>query len=144
MSAEVEVAGNLYRIGSISAIKQFHIVRRLTPILKSMAVGGLKAPGAAGASDPLALFAPMADALAAVSNEDAEYIIFHCFKVVSRKQGNVWAPIQTQTPGADLMFSDIRWPDIVRLVVEVIKENRILDFFPGQEPGGSPPTPPAA
>lgn len=133
MNTEVTIAGNTYRIGKLDALRQFHVVRRLAPIFAAL---GLtveklretvpKPDSDAGAGGVLMeLAGPVVDILAKMSDEDTEYILRTCLSVVRRQEGERWAPVQT---GVTLQYQDITMETMVRLAVEVIKEN-LSGFF---------------
>ncbi len=63
-----------------------------------------------------------------MSDEDTNYIIFSCLGVVGRAQSDGrFAPV---VAGDRFMFQDLHMVLMVRLVVEVIKEN-YSGFFMG-------------
>ena len=98
---EFELNGQTYRTGKIDARSQFHIVRRLAPVL------GEIAPAAAGGKmGGLDALPPLANAIAKLSDADADYCLFGLLAVVSRKQpqGTGWGPVST---GNTLMYADI-------------------------------------
>lgn len=120
--SDIEVNGNVYRIGRMDARKQFHVSRRLAPLLAGIggAISGKKA-------DVTATFQPIAEALAQMSDEDTDYILDNCLAVVSRQQGNQFAPVMAR--GGNMMFEDIDLPTMMQLTISVIREN-LGGFFP--------------
>jgi hypothetical protein len=120
--SDIEVNGNVYRIGRMDARKQFHVSRRLAPLLAGLggAISGKKA-------DAAATFQPIAEALAQMSDEDTDYILDNCLAVVSRQQGNQFAPVMAR--GGSMMFEDIDLPTMMQLTIAVIREN-LGGFFP--------------
>lgn len=131
----IEVNGRTYSIGQLDARAQFHVSRRIAPILASMGISlaTLRA-GATINLDQLATsLGPVSEVVANMSDETVDYIIATCFSVVSRKQDEVagkaqWAPAAR---GAQMMFADINMPTMLRIVVAVLQEN-LMDFL--QEP----------
>src|SRR5207253_4356052 len=137
----VTVDGVQYSIGKLDAMKQFHIARRLWPILAALVKGmkdlnlqdvkqAFSGNGDGDNSQLAELFAqflqgsaePVAEALAQMDDAQAENIIYPCLAVVTRQNGNAWAPIKVL--GANrLMFDDIDGMSIIKLTVETIKEN---------------------
>lgn len=110
--ADLTLSGAEYQTGKLNAMKQFHVARRLAPVLGAMA--GMVA------SDPVKAFAPFAEAIAGMSDEDADYVLFACLDVTRRKQTTGWAPIRS---GAGLMFDDIDLPVMVQIAAAVLQEN---------------------
>lgn len=116
------VNGQTYMIGKLNALTQFHVSRRLAPLLAQMGVSlhSLRAGLNADLEDFLPVLGPVTDMLARMSDDDANYIIFTCLSAVTRQSGERWAAI---TAGQSLMFDDIDMPTMLRLVVEVVKDN---------------------
>ena len=147
----VIVDGEQYSIDKMDAIKQFQVVRRLTPVLAALfkSIDVDEKPETENAEQMakevihgfLSNAGPLADALAGMSDEQVENIIYPCMAVVKRAQGPAWAPIKA--PGQNkLMFADINGMTLVKLTIEVLKEN-FANFFSGvlsAQPGSPPPT----
>ena len=149
-SVQHEVYGNTYRFSKISAMEQFHVVRRLTAVSSSLGEGIIRMQKAGGAGqvlnaenpDIIGVVTPLLKAIGEMSNEDSEYVINTCLKAVARKQGDVaWAQVQA-SPGV-LMFPDIKLPVMLALVWRTLEFN-IGGFFsellsvlstPGEEAG---------
>lgn len=113
---EFEVNGTEYRAGKIDARKQFHIVRRLAPVMGGMV----------GVNDAEAL-EPLAKAIASLSDDDADYVLFGLLDCVSRKQANGlgWAKV---SKGNALMFEDIDMAAMLKLAYNAMQAN-MQDFF---------------
>lgn len=123
---ETELGGHTYRIGKLDAFKQFHVSRKIAPMLPRLvpALMQISKDGAAGdgfskLADSLA---PFADALASMEDETAEYVIGTCLSAVHRKQGSSWASVWSSQAKAT-MFDDMDLSTLVPLVVHVIREN---------------------
>lgn len=139
---EFQIDGVTYRVGKIDARSQFHIVRRLAPIL------GQLAPAFQGKASLQATTAPaegeekkekareaildvlphIADAIASLSDADADYVIFGLLKVITRKQdqGLGWGPVATD--GYQLMYMDISMPTMLKLAAKSLQFN-MSGFF---------------
>ena len=104
---EFELEGRTYRANKIDARTQFHIVRRLAPVLGEIAPA-LQGKGGLDALPPLA------NAVAKLTDSDADYVIFGLLKSVVRKQdqGLGWGPVAT---GEQLMYEDITMPLMLKL-----------------------------
>lgn len=123
MNDIVEVGGQKYRIGRIDARKQFHVARRLAPLLAGMSAAPEKSTGFA------AFIGPLTDALSGMSDEDVDYVLDVCLGVCQRMQPNgQGAPVIARSGG--LMFEDIDMGQMIQLAVKVIQEN-LGGFFPG-------------
>lgn len=119
----LQVAGHDYQVGKLNALQQFHVTRRLGPTLLILGISmdmlrqGMKVE----LSDLVAHAGPVVEFLSKMSDEDSEYVIFTCLAVVKRKQGEAWADVLAG--GKQLMFADMDFAVMIRLVVAVLKEN---------------------
>lgn len=120
---EFEINGVQYRSDRMDAKKQFHVARRLAPLLAGLG-GSLKSDKASFSE----FIGPIADALSKMSDEDTDYVIDACLRIVQRRQGQNWQAITARS--GDLMFDDIDLPVMLRLTVAVIQQS-LGGFFPG-------------
>ena len=122
MFEELEVGGKRYRIGRLDAKKQFHVARRLGPIL-----AGLGESAGKSADTLPAQIAPIAGALSKMSDEDVDYVLDACLGVCHRVESiGQYAPVMAR---GGMMFSDIDMGQMVQLAVAVIQGN-LRSFFP--------------
>lgn len=145
----VPFGGTNYRIGRLDPFVQFHVARRLAPILANLgtalkeaapllqskqATGGTPEEAAASKDaedfDALAVaIGPIAETLAKMSDEDVDYILHKCLAVCQRDiGGGKWAPVQLRG-GTRLMFEDIDLPTLMGLTINTIQDN-LSSFFP--------------
>ncbi len=120
-----------YDIGRLNPLKQFHLVRRLVPLLakSSEGIAALQSGKPQAPADFARLLMPMVDELARMPDEEAEYIIFTCLSVVRRDtQGTGFAPVLTND--GQMMYQDMSMEVMLKLVVEVVKVN-LSGFFAG-------------
>lgn len=135
--SEITINSQTYRTGKINALQQFHVSRRLAPILATMGVSlqQLASGMQMSMDDFMPTLIPVSEMLARMPEEDANYIIFTCLAAVERKQNDMWAPCVS---GTSMMFQDMDLPTMMRLVVEVCKDN-LGAFLKGLgEPANSP------
>lgn len=118
---EFDLDGHSYRVGKIDARAQFHIVRRLAPVI------GELAPAPQGGKGGIEALPAIAGAVANLTDADADYCIFGLLRVVSRKQPNGlgWGPVAT---GELLMYDDITMPQMMKLAWEALSFN-MSGFF---------------
>lgn len=127
------VNGIEYQFAKINAVEQFHVVRRLAPIIGDL-LAALTSKIPAGQSmqslkdsfteaDGAELMVPVANAIAKLSDEDANYVLFKLLQSIQRKQqGGGWAHIKVS--GKDiLMFDDIDMPTMLKLAGLSLMEN---------------------
>lgn len=103
-----------YKAGRIPAVKQFHILRRIAPV-----VSGLKPDMA---SNPEAAFGPLADVLAGMPDEQADYILFGLLEHAQRQmpEGMGFAPVVINRV---INHIDITMPDMMLIAWHVLREN---------------------
>lgn len=127
MTREIELGGNQYSIGRLSAKQQFHVSRRIAPVIPALIPAFLKLAehvrteggDIAGVGTSMQ---PFTEALAAMSDADADYVIDNCLTAVQRLQPTGWVRVVTieqKTP----MFQDMDMGVILPLVVQVIVAN---------------------
>lgn len=127
---EIEVGGNMYQLGRLDAMKQFHVSRRLVPVLASFSELGEAFKAKDGdESMNIAALLPLGEAIAKLSDADAEYIIKTCLGVVKRldKTSDRYTALMVRDQFA---YQDLSMVEMVRLTGEVVMEN-MGDFFSG-------------
>lgn len=118
MSLEVQAGGKTYRVGKLDALLQFHVMRRLAPVLPKLA--------AMQGNDLAAALEPIAQGVAGMTDADSEYIIKTCLSVAERKQpGGGWAAL---TVNGAMMFEDLDMAAMLTLVWHVLQHN-LSGFF---------------
>ncbi len=126
---ELTIGAGEYSTRKLNAFQQFHVARRLAPMIWALGEGmisqlkGEAAAIPAGDFDASGLFALKASAevLARMSNEDSEFILKTCLGAVTRKQPGGWARIQAEN--GNMLFEDIDLPCMMQLTMTVIREN---------------------
>lgn len=135
---EVEFKGVQYRIRMLDCFKQFHVARRLAPLIAGLAKASEQVPSSvkeaatenAGQWFNL-ISGSIAEGFASLSDETADYIIQTCLAVVDRDAGKgTWAPL---TRNQKLMYQDIDMATMVGLTIAVIQEN-LAGFFSSAQP----------
>ena len=136
---EVEIGGTRYRTGRLDAFKQFHLFRKLMPVLSGM--GATFAEAEASGSENIledvkfwSSLGPAATAIAEMSTQDSEFILKTCLQAISRWNGQQW--VRITTPNGELMFEDIDMMQMLQLSFEVMKDN-LGSFFNVPLPNGS-------
>ena len=153
---EVPIDGNVYQVGRMPPLKQFHVSRKLAPLAFAFGAGlisnenitsaltkGTNAP--AVESDPpaedtlkdvagkdiLTAFEPVTMVLSQMRDEDVDYVFKTCLAYVKRQQGAAgWAAVQS--PNGLMMFEDIDMNVMMKLTIAVIKENKLANFITAQ------------
>lgn len=132
---EIELGGQRYRTGKLDAFKQFHLFRKLMPILSGMGESFSVLPDSGEMDQQFwSAMGPAANAIAEMSQVDSEFILKTCLQSVSRWNGNAWARVTAAN--GELMYDDIDMMEMLQLTVEVLKDN-LGNFFNGPLPNGS-------
>ena len=132
--AEFDVGGMRYQSAKMPGKTQFHVARRLAPVLKSFD-GVLKSIGDRAAGDAesdsvLGSIAPFLQALHDISDDDANYVIDECLKTVSRELpgGTGWAPIIGKLSNAPMI--DLDMVSMMMITANVLKD-QLASFTAG-------------
>lgn len=128
MTIEFETGGASYRADKLNVFQQFHVARKIAPLLPPLIPLYLKVQSIAEKGsgltknlDALAdVLQPFTDSLATLGDADAEYVLSTCLSVVRRRQGDHWAPIWSTSAKA-LMFDDLDLGSVLPIVVRVIR-----------------------
>lgn len=114
---EIEVGGNTYLIGTIDARKQFHVARRIAPVLIALSSS---LEGVASLDTMEKMMSKAAEVVSKMPEDDVDYVLNACLTVARRKSGDSWARVMT---GTNLQFADMGMDEMLRITVETIKEN---------------------
>ncbi len=138
MSEKFNIGSREFQVGKIDPFKQFHIVRRMGPILGELApmiqeFAKVAKAGVESVSEDARLeiiskfISPIMNGLAKLSDEDANRVLFGLLSAVEMKQsaGN-WARVATDTA---LMFSDLELPVLLNAAGRSFVFN-LSGFFP--------------
>lgn len=132
-----------YRFNKLDALAQFHIVRRLAPIVNELLIafgpqlGKMKSSPTPDLSevdfDKLAKdIEPVVLAFSKLSDDDANYVLFGLLKGVVRKsEVGGWSPVVN--PGAQMLqFQDIEMPTMLTLAGKamVVNLSGFIDALP--------------
>jgi hypothetical protein len=135
---ELEIEGRKYRTGKLDAFKQYHLMRKLLPLLSGLGETFSERDPTVQRDFWKAL-APIAQAISDMSVEDSEWLLKTCLSVVTTHNGRAWIPITTAQ--GSLMFEDIEMSTMVQLAFAAIQDN-LGSFFPVPQPNGSDLTAP--
>lgn len=123
---EFELDGQNYRAVKLSAFQQFHLSRKIAPLLPPLIPAFLKVQADGSFTKDLGglavLLQPVADALAALKDDEAEYILATCLGAVQRQTGKNWAPVWNKS-GNVCMFDDLELPAMLQLSFRVIQDS---------------------
>jgi maleate cis-trans isomerase len=123
MFTELPLGEDSYQIGRLAAMSQFHVTRKIAPVLASMGVSvvsALRSGSELGEENLSSIMGTASELVARMSNEDVEYVIFTCLSVVRKRQGDRWAAVVN---GKNFQFQDMDMQLMLRLTIAVLKEN---------------------
>lgn len=158
--SEFEQGADTYRIGKLNAFQQFHLSRKVAPIIPTLipiflklnasgvdvraqlaASVGSKDAAASPLSGDLGSLAEamtsFADGIANMPDESAEFILSTCLSVVQRRQGTAWFPVWNAQQNT-CMFDDLDLGVLIKLSIRVIKES-LGPFLAGMLSGQGTP-----
>ena len=135
MMNEVLVDGLGFRVGVMPPREQFHVMRRLTPILGPalpalMALLDEEADKEAVLAQVAGQLGPLSESLAGMPDEQLDYVMDRCLTQVQKLDSDgKYHPIYLkQQRGIVRMYETITLPLELKLVSEVIKAN-LSGFF---------------
>lgn len=121
---EFENGGNEYRTNKLSAMQQFHLSRKIAPVIPRLVPLFLqlaKQPNGEMNYGAMAIaLEPFAEALAAMQDDHAEYVVNVCMSSVMRKVGKDYTPVMSK---GQFMFDDMDLGALMPMVVKVIWDN---------------------
>jgi hypothetical protein len=120
---EFEINGQHYRCTKMDTFKQFHVSRRLMPVLGGLASAASAESEAANEQGDIATFMqPIAEAVSQMSDADCDFILQSCLAVVQIQQGNGWANV-TAVGGKTILFDHIDLGTMLKIATNVIQDN---------------------
>lgn len=131
---DFEVSGIQYRSGKMNARQQFHVARKLGPILAKIG------PSNKSNLTMIQLLEPAVDALAEMPEKDCDYVLNRCLAVVRRQSGTGWARVFDEQ-SEKMLFEDIDLAAMIQIAMNVLGDN--LGNFIGAPASAStaPPQP---
>ena len=128
-STEFEIDGHSYRIGKLSAFEQFHLSRKIAPLIPPLIPVFMELTKSGGTVGDLtklpALLQPFADGLASMSDTAAESVLNTCLSIISRKAdvGDSWIRIWHKDKKV-FMFEDLNsMEQTIPLTMRVIQDS---------------------
>ncbi len=129
-----EVGGRRFLISKVDAFKQFHIARRLGPILTDLLPRMQKIAAAAklakaddknGFSELVEIGVPVINGLSKLSDEDADYVLHGLLSAVQMEQGPAFVKVYAN---GVLMIQDLPLNQMLQLAAQAFAHN-LGDFF---------------
>lgn len=134
MENTFELGTMKFKLSKINAFKQFHIVRKIGPILAELgpamaAIEKSSKNKGLSSEDQLSEFAKIASpimiGLAKLSDSDSEYVLFSLLNSVEIHQGVGWAKVAVEN---NLMMNQLELPQLLQLAGKAFAFN-LSGFF---------------
>lgn len=138
MSNEFKIGEHSFKVGKMNAFKQFHVVRRLAPILGDLIpiMQKLeKMPAAARDEAMLEMLSPALTGLSKLSDEETNKILLSLLECVHVQQGPAWAAVVLD---GKLMFEQFDLPVLLQAAGKAFAHN-LSGFFQGLPQSSSAP-----
>lgn len=130
----IQINGITYDALKMPPRQQFHVMRRLAPLMSAAAGAVMGFLDESKAKEEVfkeiaSSIGPLADVISSLPDEQLDYVLDNCLLNVKRLDGDKWFPIYVAQPrGALRMYQDIDAGAEMRLVAEVVKVN-LAGFF---------------
>ena len=137
---DIEVKGRWYRIGKLDARTQFHVLRRLAPVLGEILPLIRVAKDEDVKEAVFDALEPLSTALAQMKDEDADYCLDHLLATVYKREGDsAYSPVIVN---GSLAYADMDMPMMLQLAWKALMGS-LGSFFPvkPQASSGDSPAP---
>lgn len=141
---DFEIGAKKFKVNKINAFEQFHIVRRLAPILSDLIPIANKMSKKNKAQEDqvdetdFEALGPIFMGIGKLSDEDANRVLLGLCSAIEMHQpkSNSWAYI---VRGGNLMFSDFELPELLQLAGRAFQYNMagFFSMLPQTSPGGA-------
>lgn len=134
MTTEFELGGRKFKIGRMNTFKQFHVVRRLAPLLGELLPalteiqkkqGKLQKSDIENLEDTAKILQPILAGFSKLSDGDSEFVLYGLLSCVEVQLGNSWAKVATENM---LMVQDLELPALLQIAGRAFMAN-LSSFF---------------
>lgn len=131
---EFEIGGRKFKAGKLNTFKQFHIVRRIAPILADLLpaiIGIQKASKTKNITatenfeETAKILAPILTGLSKLSDQDSEFVLFGLLSGVEVQLNGAWSKVATESM---LMVQDMDLPVLLQIASRSFVAN-LAGFF---------------
>jgi hypothetical protein len=130
---EIEIGELRFQLAPLNAKDQFHLFRRVAPLMAGLGEGFSSIAETARDDDTITdgqvvrIMSPLFKVLSEMSDAECDYIIDKCMSRVRMFNGTQWAPIMV---AGRLQYENvIDMSVMMRLTVETLQHNGIVSFF---------------
>jgi hypothetical protein len=126
-----------YRIGALNAFQQLHIVRKISPLVKSLVPAfAAMDKDRVSVEDVIEHLDPITRELSTLDDSTVEYVLNTALSVVQRNQDGNWHPVWSADARA-FMYDDMDMALGLKLTYDVVQD-QLGPFIKGFLPGGEP------
>lgn len=141
--SDFEIGGRKFKTGKMNVFKQFHVVRRISPILSDLvpAIGEIQKLAKGGEKtesekfDEMAvILSPFLSGFSKLSDADSEFLLYGLLSSVEVQINGAWMKVATDTM---LMVQDMELPALLQIAGRAFVFN-LQGFFavlPATSPG---------
>ena len=136
MDDSFQIGGRKFKLNKINAMIQFHVVRRIGPLLTDLmsVMGRIAKKDVEGMTEEqkiqefALIAAPVMNGLARLSDADSEYVLYRLLAAVEvhQAQFDIWTKVATAENG--IMMQDIDFPMLLQVAVRSLMFN-LKGFF---------------
>lgn len=136
---DFEIGGRKFKIGKLNVFKQFHIVRRIAPILAELLPALQSLPkeqklDSESFETASVILAPMLSGFSKLSDQDSEFVLYGLLSCVEVNLNGAWSKVATESI---LMVQDMDLPVLLQIAGRSFMSN-LSNFFailPAVSPG---------
>lgn len=141
---DFEIGGRKFKVGKLNTFKQFHIVRRIAPILADLlpAITEIQKQSKTkkfeinedNFEETAKILAPILTGFSKLSDNDSEFVLHGLLSGVEIQIGNTWSKVATENM---LMVQDLDLPSMLQIAGRSFVAN-LSSFFatlPAVAPG---------
>lgn len=146
---EFEMDGNRYRINKLDTIKQWHLSRKVSPLIPPLIPVFMKIARAGGLMNDIEgigeLLGPFAEGISTMSDEHSEYVFNTCLGAVQRFNGvdskwlRIWVPESRMSMFPELNDISKAIPIVVKVIWDALGPfiNGLLTAQQTEEPAAT-------
>lgn len=135
IDSEFEIGGKRFKLRKLNAFKQFHVVRRVAPLLADLlpvmgSIQKITKPDngkteAEKFEESAKILAPIMTGFSKLSDQDSEFLLYGLLSSIEMQNGNVWSKVATENI---LMMQDLELPILLNLAGRAFMFN-LSGFF---------------
>lgn len=132
---DFEIGGRKFKLRKMNVFKQFHVVRRISPILADLlpAIGDLQKTSSANSGksetekfeETIKVLTPVLTGFSKLSDQDSEFLLYALLASAEVQLNGAWAKVSTDSM---LMVQDMELPTLLQIAGHAFMYN-LSGFF---------------